>query len=146
MQAKPLANNQETGIPYSGTPSWLWFVPTAKLVLRWMVPPPYFGCKRLVFLMLQAVLRCIIFKTKEFPAKSSRIRSYGHIWRTIGEKAPENYCATRCRNYLQGSLHLANPGNKQAWTGRSTLQFHAWRVGNTGGGLTLVALLFEFCK
>ena len=35
-----LQNNQETGITYSGTPSGLWIVPTAKLVLRWMVPPP----------------------------------------------------------------------------------------------------------
>jgi hypothetical protein len=40
-------------------------------------PHPYFGCKFLVFLKLQTGLRCKIVKTKEFPAKSSRIRSYG---------------------------------------------------------------------
>jgi hypothetical protein len=39
-------------------------------------PHPYFGCKILVFMSLQAWLRCKIVKTKEFPAKSSRIRSY----------------------------------------------------------------------
>jgi hypothetical protein len=40
-------------------------------------PHPYFGCKILIFTRLQAGLRCKIVKTKEFPAKSSRIRSYG---------------------------------------------------------------------
>jgi hypothetical protein len=40
------------------------------------VPHPYFGCKILVFLRLQAGLRCKIVKTKEFPAKLPRIRSY----------------------------------------------------------------------
>jgi len=39
-------------------------------------PHPYFGCKFLVFLSLQTGLRCKIVKTKEFPAKSSSIRSY----------------------------------------------------------------------
>src|SRR5271157_2209404 len=39
-------------------------------------PHPYFGCKILVFLSLRTGLRCKIVKTKEFPAKSSRIRSY----------------------------------------------------------------------
>jgi hypothetical protein len=29
---------------------------------------------------LQTGLRCKIVKTKEFPAKSSRIRSYGTFW------------------------------------------------------------------
>jgi hypothetical protein len=41
------------------------------------IPHPYFGRKILVFLRLQTGLRCKIVKTKEFPAKSSRIRSYG---------------------------------------------------------------------
>ena len=41
-----------------------------------MYPHSYFGRNRLVFLSLQDGLRCKIFKTKEFPAKSSRIRSY----------------------------------------------------------------------
>jgi hypothetical protein len=40
-------------------------------------PHPYFGRKILVFFGLQAGLRCKVVKTKEFPAKSSRIRSYG---------------------------------------------------------------------
>ena len=40
-------------------------------------PHPYFGRKILVFMRLQGGLRCKIFITKEFPAKSSRIRSYG---------------------------------------------------------------------
>jgi hypothetical protein len=40
-------------------------------------PHPYFGRKILVFLRLQGGLRCKIVITKEFPAKSSRIRSYG---------------------------------------------------------------------
>jgi hypothetical protein len=35
-----LQDNQETGIPNSGTPSRLWFVPTAKLVLERPHPPP----------------------------------------------------------------------------------------------------------
>jgi hypothetical protein len=38
--------------------------------------PPYFGNKILVFMSLEAGLRCKIVKTMEFPAKSSRIRSY----------------------------------------------------------------------
>jgi hypothetical protein len=38
-------------------------------------PHPYFGRKILVFIGLQTVLRCKIVKTKELPAKSSRIRS-----------------------------------------------------------------------
>lgn len=42
-------------------------------------PHPYFGCKFLVFLPLQIRLRCKIVKTKEFPAKSSRIKSYAII-------------------------------------------------------------------
>jgi hypothetical protein len=40
-------------------------------------PHPYFGRKVVVFLRLQTGLRCKIVKTKEFLAKSSRIRSYG---------------------------------------------------------------------
>jgi hypothetical protein len=40
-------------------------------------PLPYLGRKILVFLRLQTGLRCKIVITKEFPAKSSRIRSYG---------------------------------------------------------------------
>jgi hypothetical protein len=40
-------------------------------------PHPYFGRKVVVLLRLQTGLRCKIVKTKEFPAKSSRIRSYG---------------------------------------------------------------------
>jgi hypothetical protein len=41
--------------------------------------PPYFGNKILVFMSLEAGLRCKIVKTMEFPAKSSRIRSYAMI-------------------------------------------------------------------
>jgi hypothetical protein len=70
-----LQNNQETGITYSIAPSGLWFVPAAKLVLYGPYPHPYFGRKLFVFLMLQAMCRCKIFKTKELSAKSSRIRS-----------------------------------------------------------------------
>jgi hypothetical protein len=70
-----LQNNQEACIPYSGTPSGLWFVPTANLVLLDGTPHPYFGRKVVVFLMLQTGLRCNIVKTKELFAKSSRIRS-----------------------------------------------------------------------
>jgi len=72
-----LQNNQETGITYSGTPLGLWFVPTAKPVLYGPYPHPYFGRKFLVFLRLQTGLRCKIVKTMKFPAKSSRIWSYG---------------------------------------------------------------------
>jgi hypothetical protein len=71
-----LQNNQETGITYSCTPSELWFVPTAKLVLHCMVPPhPYFGRKVVVLLLLQTGVGCKVVKTKELFAKSSRIRS-----------------------------------------------------------------------
>jgi hypothetical protein len=52
-------------------------------------PHPYFGCKFLVFLRLQTGLRCKIFKTKEFPAKSSWIRSYGLFSATSGLIVPE---------------------------------------------------------
>src|SRR5271157_1710863 len=50
-----------------------------EFILRWYIgyPHPYFGRKVVVFLRLQTGLRCKIVKTKEFPAKSSRIRSYG---------------------------------------------------------------------
>jgi hypothetical protein len=47
-------------------------------------PHPYFGRKILVFLRLRGGLRCKIVKTKEFPAKSSRIRSYGPFWTANG--------------------------------------------------------------
>jgi hypothetical protein len=47
-------------------------------------PHPYFRRKILVFFGLQEELRCKIVKTKEFPAKSSRIRSYGTFWPVIG--------------------------------------------------------------
>jgi len=40
-------------------------------------PHPYFVGKFLCFMRLQGGLRCKIVKTKKFPAKSSRIRSYG---------------------------------------------------------------------
>jgi hypothetical protein len=43
----------------------------------WGYPHPYFGRNVVVLLRLQTGLRCKIIKTKEFPAKSSRIRSYG---------------------------------------------------------------------
>jgi hypothetical protein len=47
-------------------------------------PHPYFGRKVVVFLRLQTGLRCKIVKTKEFPAKSSRIRSYVVVSATSG--------------------------------------------------------------
>jgi hypothetical protein len=37
-QGSLLQNSQAIGIPYSGTPSGLWFVPTAKLVLERPTP------------------------------------------------------------------------------------------------------------
>jgi hypothetical protein len=43
-------------------------------------PHPYFANKILCFMSLQAGLRCKIVKTKKFPTKSSRIRSYGTFW------------------------------------------------------------------
>jgi hypothetical protein len=52
-------------------------------------PHPYFGCKVLVFLRLQTRLRCKIVKKKEFPAKSSRIRSYGPFRPLQAEKMRE---------------------------------------------------------
>jgi hypothetical protein len=52
-------------------------------------PHPYFGRKILVFMRLQGGLRCKIVKTKEFPAKSSRIRSYGTFWPLLAEKRRE---------------------------------------------------------
>jgi hypothetical protein len=47
-------------------------------------PHPYFGRKVFVFLRLQTGLRCKIVKTKEFPAKSSRIRSYVDVSASSG--------------------------------------------------------------
>ena len=81
-------------------------------------PHPYFGRKILVFLRLQAGLRCKIVKTKEFPAKSSRIRSYGTFWPLLARlkggakrtyrdddwrKTSEDHCATKWGNNLQGT-------------------------------------------
>ena len=60
-------------------------------------PHPYFGRKILFFLRLQGGVRCKIVKTKEFPAKSSRIRSYGPFrplpaeWRRE-EGVPDDVC------------------------------------------------------
>jgi hypothetical protein len=48
--------------------------------IRHPAPHPYFVNKILVFLSLREGLRCKIVKTKEFPAKSSRIRSYVLFW------------------------------------------------------------------
>jgi hypothetical protein len=42
-----LQNNQETGITYSGTPSGLWFVPTAKLMLERPTPTRTLDAKSL---------------------------------------------------------------------------------------------------
>src|ERR1035437_3309003 len=53
-------------------------------------PHPYFGHKILVFLRLQGGLRCKIVKTKEFPAKSSRIKSYGTFRRLQDGRRGEN--------------------------------------------------------
>jgi hypothetical protein len=53
-------------------------MPAAGWKIRY--PHPYFGRKVVVLLRLQAGLRCKIVKTKEFPAKSSRIRSYVKFW------------------------------------------------------------------
>jgi hypothetical protein len=59
-----------------------------KIVSRYLsayagYPHPYFVNKFLVFMGLQAWLRCKIVKTKELSAKSSRIRSYGlDLWDT----------------------------------------------------------------
>jgi hypothetical protein len=69
-----LQNYQETGKPDSVAPPGLWFDPTAKLV-HTAPTPPYFGRKLLILLMLRAVFRRSIVKTKELPAKSPRIRS-----------------------------------------------------------------------
>jgi hypothetical protein len=46
-------------------------------------PHPYFGRKFVVFMKLQTGLRCKIVKTKEFLAKSPRIRSYGPFWHLL---------------------------------------------------------------
>jgi hypothetical protein len=48
-------------------------------------PHPYFANKFLVFFSLQAWLRCKILRTKKFPAKSSRIRSYVDYGRGLDE-------------------------------------------------------------
>ena len=42
-----LQNNQEACIPYSGTPSGLWFVPTAKLMLERPTPTRTLDAKSL---------------------------------------------------------------------------------------------------
>jgi hypothetical protein len=65
-------------------------------------PHPYFVSKILVFLSLQAWLRCKILKTMKFPAKSSRERSYAlfrplsvvYGWKTdgLGRTLPESLC------------------------------------------------------
>jgi hypothetical protein len=47
-------------------------------------PHPYFGRKVASFMRLRAVLRCKVVQTKEFAAKSPRIRSYG---RKTGKRA-----------------------------------------------------------
>jgi hypothetical protein len=50
-------------------------------LIHWLPHPHrYFGCKPIVFFGLQTGLRCKIVITKKFPAKSSRIRSYGAFW------------------------------------------------------------------
>jgi hypothetical protein len=51
---------------------------------------------------------------KEVPYKIFQNKELAAFLRTIGEKAPENDCATRCRNYLQRSVPLANPDTPSA--------------------------------
>jgi hypothetical protein len=57
-------------------------------------PHPYFGCKFVVFMRLQTGLRCKIVKTKEFPAKSSRIRSYEPFRPLPAESGVKRTCRT----------------------------------------------------
>jgi hypothetical protein len=52
-------------------------------------PHPYFVGKFLVFLRIRAGLRCKILRTKKFPAKSSRIRSYVTFWPLLAERRRE---------------------------------------------------------
>ena len=89
-------------------------------------PHPYFGRKILVFLRLQTGLRCKIVKTKEFPAKSSRIRSYGQFrplpavfgWQMARKRHPGrclkedfwDHCATKKGINLQGT---GRPGRRR---------------------------------
>jgi hypothetical protein len=54
-------------------------------------PHPYFANKLLVFISLRARLRCKILRTKKFPAKSSRIRSYATLQPLQAEKRREEH-------------------------------------------------------
>jgi hypothetical protein len=71
MKGDALKGYGFSACPFKATP--FCFLNTVSLVY----PHRYSGCNCIVILRLQAGLRCKIFKTKEFPAKSSRIRSYG---------------------------------------------------------------------
>jgi len=61
-------------------------------------PHPYFGRKFLVFNSLQAWLRCKIVKTKELPAESSRIRSYGTFRPLLAAPGWKTALKRPCRN------------------------------------------------
>ena len=54
-------------------------------------PHPYFANKFLVFFSLRAWLRCKILRTKKFPAKSFRIRSYATLQPLQAEKRREEH-------------------------------------------------------
>src|ERR1035437_9217623 len=79
---------------------------------------------------LQAGLRCKIGKTKEFPAKSSRIRSYGPFRPLSAERRREevgterclkedfwDHCATKWGNYLQGLAARADGASRHGIRG-----------------------------
>jgi hypothetical protein len=58
-------------------------------------PHPYFVSKFLVFISLGAGLHCKILRTKEFPAKSTRIRSYATLQPLQAEKRREEHVPGR---------------------------------------------------
>jgi hypothetical protein len=47
-------------------------------------PHPYFGCKILVFMRLQAVHRCKIVKTKELTCKIVQDKELGGVSASVG--------------------------------------------------------------
>jgi hypothetical protein len=58
-------------------------------------PHPYFANKFLVFISLQVCLRCKILRTKKFPTKSSKERSYTTFQPLLAEKRREEHVPGR---------------------------------------------------
>ena len=72
-------------------------------------PPPVFRMQNPCFHEVTDRVALQYIHNKEVPCKIFQAKELAADLEEIEEKAPEYYCATKCRNYLQTSVPFANP-------------------------------------